>query len=129
MRVAGIVLAFVAAGTLAGCAGSPVHLSTLSDDELLAQPVPALLHAWRFTGNDRYRAAIQQLGVFTEAEWALIDAQKITIGSRVEVLYASWGNPSRENRTTTASGTHVQHVYFDRAYVYSENGIVTGIQH
>lgn len=128
MGLGRIGLALAAALLAAGCAGSPARLGMLSDDELTGQSVPDLIHAWRYTGNDRYRTALRQLNVFTDAEWPLIDAQMVMIGSRVEVLYAAWGRPQRENETISSAGRRVQHVYGLRQYAYSENGIVTAIQ-
>jgi hypothetical protein len=61
----------------------------------------------------------------------LIRSEKVRVGISTCVLTASWGVTSAENRTTTASGTRIQHVFgFSgrRNYVYSENGRVTAIQ-
>ena len=55
-------------------------------------------------------------------------SEQVRVGDSECAMYAAWGRPVRQNRTTTASGTRVQHVYEGRNYVYTTNGRVTGIQ-
>lgn len=52
----------------------------------------------------------------------------IRIGMTTCMLYAAMGNPRTENRTTGSWGQHIQHVYGDSDFVYSENGRVTAWQ-
>lgn len=61
-----------------------------------------------------------------------IRERQIGVGAPLCQMYAAWGFPARENRTTTAAAVHIQHVYEittrHRAYVYTENGVITAWQ-
>lgn len=64
-----------------------------------------------------------------KAELEAAKQGKIFIGMSVLGLYAARGKPLKENRTVTASGSSIQHVYGNLGpYVYSENGTVTSWQ-
>lgn len=52
----------------------------------------------------------------------------IKIGDDVCHLYATLGEPLYENRTVTKHGAHVQHVFSNSTYFYSENGHITAWQ-
>jgi hypothetical protein len=54
--------------------------------------------------------------------------KSIRIGMTTCMLYAAMGDPRTENRTTGSWGQHIQHVYGDSEFVYSENGRVTAWQ-
>ena len=59
----------------------------------------------------------------------LAKAQSISIGTNECDLYASLGVPTQQNRTVTASGTRIQHVYGRRnLFVYTVNGRVVAWQ-
>lgn len=60
---------------------------------------------------------------------ALLKNQKIRHGMTKCMLYASFGQPVLENKTTGRWGVHIQHVFgkYDE-FVYTENGRVTGWQ-
>lgn len=58
---------------------------------------------------------------------ALVLKSEIRLGMSQCELYASWGEPTEENRSVGRWGVHVQHVY-DDSYVYTENGRVTAWQ-
>ena len=57
---------------------------------------------------------------------------RVAIGMRSTDVVASWGDPSKINRTITAGGTREQWVYsrgnYKNQYVYVENGVVTAVQ-
>lgn len=55
--------------------------------------------------------------------------EKIVVGMSLEGLYASWGRPTKENKTTTTRGVNIQHVYEQYGkYVYTKNGFISAIQ-
>lgn len=74
---------------------------------------------------------IQRRNLLSKEDWQLVYEKSIRIGIRSCVLYAAWGSPDSENRSTGAWGTGTQHVYgrgrYAR-YVYTRNGRVTGWQ-
>jgi hypothetical protein len=61
-----------------------------------------------------------------------IAQRKVAIGMNADEVVASWGRPSKINKTITASGTSEQWVYegakFRHQYVYLDNGLVRTIQ-
>lgn len=62
-----------------------------------------------------------------------IALRKVLIGMTEDELVQSWGNPSKKNKTMSASGTSEQWVYYrrdigDTQYVYVTNGVVTTVQ-
>jgi hypothetical protein len=59
---------------------------------------------------------------------ALVTKGLIKIGSSECQLYASWGLPEDQNRTVGGWGVHIQHIYGNGTYVYTENGRVTSWQ-
>ena len=54
--------------------------------------------------------------------------RKISIGDSICTLYGAFGLPEASNRTVTAAGAHIQHVYGRGNYVYTVNGRVTSWQ-
>lgn len=70
-------------------------------------------------------AALVKKGM-TGDEVELAIAGKIRIGMSRAGMYAAWGQPTDENRTVTAYGVDIQHVYrqFD-SYVYTDDGVIT----
>jgi hypothetical protein len=52
------------------------------------------------------------------------------IGMSRNALYAAWGKPYTDNKTVTANGLRIQHVYTfgGRHYAYTQNDIVTALQ-
>jgi hypothetical protein len=46
-----------------------------------------------------------------------------------DVLYSSWGKPTRVNRSTHSWGVREQWVFGGGNYLYFENGILKSIQH
>lgn len=80
-----------------------------------------------FDGTERSIAELRRRGAFSHKEWTLIDENKFRIGSRAEVLACAWGRPKKINRSVGINGVHRQWVY-PSAYVYTENGVITGWQ-
>jgi hypothetical protein len=70
---------------------------------------------------------VQRRKLLTPEEWALTEQKKIQIGMSVCALYASWGDPLKENKTVLPGRVHIQHVYMHH-YVYSDNGRVLSWQ-
>ena len=52
-----------------------------------------------------------------------VNLKEIYVGMRLCALYASWGDPDRENKSVGSWGVRVQHVY-GRNYVYTRNDII-----
>lgn len=75
---------------------------------------------------------MQRRNLLTANELDLVKNKQIQRGMSLCAMYASWGVPYKENRSVGRWGTHIQHVYgshhSSRAYVYTENGIVTSWQ-
>lgn len=93
--------------------GQALRSPTLPDHPH-AQGAPALVRAEvrtrRLTVND-----------------SLAKAENIRIGVNSCTLYAAWGLPDRQNRTTSRRGVFIQHVYGD-TLVYTDNGVITTVQ-
>ena len=86
-----------------------------------------------FARTKTIRDELQRRHVFDAEEWRLIDRRELKVGSTLNMMVASWGIPNANNRTRTAEGIEVQHIYGTgryerRRYVYTNNGIITGIQ-
>jgi hypothetical protein len=67
---------------------------------------------------------------FSPEEKQMFESRKLWIGMPVDALYVVLGY-GEQNKTTTAGGEHIQHVYKDSDeyhYVYTENGIVSSWQ-
>jgi hypothetical protein len=77
---------------------------------------------------DSARRELVKRGIFTAAEWRLIEQHHIVIGTSELALLCSWGFYDHSNRTVTAHGEREQLVYGLGRYVYVENGAVTAIQ-
>ena len=83
---------------------------------------------------ERYWAELTKRQLLTEHETTLVKNKKINMGMSLCALYASWGRPDRENRTTTRYGENIQHVYnlgynyIRPSYVYTTDGKVSGWQ-
>src|SRR5690606_33970565 len=77
---------------------------------------------------DAYTREIKARKLLSERDWDAVDRKVVAIGISKCALYASWGAPTRKNRSGGAWGIHIQHVYGSRQYVYTKNGIVTSWQ-
>lgn len=58
----------------------------------------------------------------------LVREKEIRIAMSVCEMYASWGYPKKNNRSVGRWGEHIQHIYGNGTYVYSENGRITSWQ-
>lgn len=80
------------------------------------------------------RTELVSRGAVTLDEWDLVEKGAIRIGMSQCALYASWGSPSRQNRSVSGSAERIQHVYnagyryIKATYVYTVNGRVTSWQ-
>lgn len=119
---------------LAGCAGSPIALSSASDEELRAQPVERLCVAYALMKPVRVRAELDRRALFSAEEWRAIEGGRWWIGMSEAALICSQGKPAAVNQTITAAGVSSQYVfeecrtYCPRRYAYVRNGVVTALQ-
>jgi len=58
----------------------------------------------------------------------MVKNKQVQIGMTICEMYASLGTPEHQNRTVNSHGVLIQHVYHDRLYVYTDNGVVTSWQ-
>jgi hypothetical protein len=72
-------------------------------------------------------ASIKAKGWSARATTAVL-AHTIFIGMTAEQALASWGKPSTNNKTVTASHVHEQWVYGSGQYLYIDNGVLTSFQ-
>lgn len=122
-------LVLVLLATLAGCA---TPLPEMSEDFLCQH------YGENKQGNsDRVpaiRAEIQRRKLLSLEEQAAADRGQLLIGMSRCAMFAVQGAPIAQNSTTSASGTFIQHVFFNsrvtfkREYVYTQNGRVTSWQ-
>jgi hypothetical protein len=120
---------------LAGCAATPQRASTLSNTELCVRYGDSL-RANDSSGAQIYRSEIDNRNLMLPTDnTESIRRKQISIGMSRCAMHASWGFSSRDNRSVTSRGVRVQHVYMSpysryraSAYVYTENGRVTGWQ-
>lgn len=132
MRTASLLAAAII--TLSGCAASPDRISASSDLEVCKSY--AVFSGGIGWGNRaaQYKEEILRRNLLTSEEWALAAEKKLRRGMSQCAMYASWGNPDRENRSVGSWGTSVQHIYnaglryIPATYVYTRNGVVTSWQ-
>lgn len=126
-----------AAAILTGCAGSPVHTTSMTPAELQIQSPETLCNAYSQIKNINVRSELIRRNAVPEAEWTLIDASRVTVGMSAVGARCSWGWPTTINTSTTAGGSRQQWVYrplcpsgvpCKTSYLYVEGGKVTGIQ-
>lgn len=124
-----VILALVA--VLTGCAtiGMPSQPS-----KPLAQHTEAeLCHFYHKNPTPALRSEIDDRLGFSEAQWQVIDANKIRIGMSGAAMICSWGLPTPYgdiNRYVGQRGNDAQWVYrnckrCEATYVYTDDGIVT----
>lgn len=82
-----------------------------------------------------YAAEIKKRRLLTAEEMTAVQGRVIGIGMSECVLFASWGQPTRANRSVWKTGARTQYVYRDMGYyastsryVYVEDGKITGWQ-
>lgn len=123
------VALLLAPSLLFACAAiiDPSRVPSLSDDALCAG-----YHQAREFGSaelvNAYATEIKTRNLISEREWGIVYSNRVAMGISKCALYASWGYPTRENRSVGSWGIHTQHVYGSRQYVYTKNGSVTSWQ-
>lgn len=123
---------------ISGCAVSPETAAELLS---LSSVCAQYGHALRAGAVDRQtttKAEIDRRGLtFTDAEGRSIYKETVHVGMSECAMYAAWGHPSRQNKTFTAGGETVQHVWAGvrgryigtrSNYAYTSNGRVTAVQ-
>jgi len=127
-----LLMAVSISALIVGCAATPEQLSARSDDQLCktysdARKVGGLIGDL----GASHLQEMQRRNLLSENELDLVKNRQVQRGMSLCALYASWGVPNKENRSVGRWGTRIQHVYgarYTRAYVYTENGIVTSWQ-
>jgi hypothetical protein len=80
---------------------------------------------------ESYRQEMIRRELLTESEWALVREKEIQKGMSICALKASWGYSS-DREYVGAYGKTIQHAFtckvchVPHAYVYTEDGVVTG---
>lgn len=124
------------------CALALVACATVSPERIASMKADELCASYSTLRSDpglaaQVRKEIERRGLIAAADWSSIDRGSIRVGMPVCALYASWGSPSRENRTITGGGVSIQHVYSGYSgryvstrsnYAYTRNGVITAIQ-
>lgn len=127
------LLALILVSLLPGCATTPEQLSAMPDD-MLCKTYRDSRRVGGLIGDlgASHLQEIERRKLLTANELDLVKNRQIQRGMSLCALYASWGVPNRQNRSVGAWGTRIQHVYgsssTSRAYVYTDNGIVTSWQ-
>lgn len=132
---------------LAGCAGSPIEVSSQSAEQLRTETWWNLCNAYAFGGhrNPRIRAELKLRDTelagmiargelddgnrprqpFSDREWQAVDVGQIFIGMSEAALICSWGLPNAFsggdiNRTVTAGGESRQYVFRGSPYASAD---------
>jgi hypothetical protein len=120
-----------------GCAGSPIQLSSMNEEELKSQDVFALCNAFNFNRDAEVKNELQRRGALTDEEWGLVESETIAVGMSELALICLRGaivpGYGTVNVTSGSWGTQKQYVYVSalggRSYVYVENGKVRSWQY
>lgn len=126
---------------LTGCQSNPPLISV---ERAKALPDAELCSVYGNTvraGNagpaEELKSEIERRQLFLATdELGTILREAVAVGDSEYVLYAAWGLPDIQNRTVTASGVRIQHVYrnYQRGpyarseYAYTRNGRIVGVQ-
>lgn len=125
------VFLLFAALLVAGCTTlTPSDVATLSDDELIQKASAFRDTPWiqMETGAELFKEA-ERRGLIRPDYSGAAYMGNLKLGmNRNEAYIAMGGLPSKTNRTVGQWGVHEQLVYLSGAYVYLENGKVTGWQ-
>ena len=118
---------------ISGCAtltmSAKEKIQTLTNDQIYSQQVSS----W----DEKIKTLLRQEIVRRYPEWPedikrVVLEGNIQIGMTEEQVLASWGLPSRANRSVGSWGVHKQWIYelphYKCAYLYIENGILTSWQ-
>lgn len=84
---------------------------------------------------ESYFQETQKRRLLTAQEYTAIRERQIGLGMSECALFASWGRPTRANRSVSRNGVRVQYVYRHSGYyasttryVYTEDGKITSWQ-
>lgn len=105
----------------------PPHVFTSADLE--SASIDRLCKLVRAKGP-AYPMAINELvrrNTFSANELRLVKLHTIEVGMSLQALICAWGESEDQNRTVTAAGERIQHIY-GRTLVYTENAVVTAYQ-
>lgn len=121
---------------LASCASiTPEKLAQRTDDDVCK--TYGGLSNLAFNGKKMaapWKDELIRRKLVTDDELTAIENKKIFVGMKECALYASWGEPRKQNRTVSGSGVRVQNIYGSYGkhnkptYVYVSNGVVTSWQ-
>ena len=121
---------------LLGCAGSPMHLSQMDRNQLTTVTDDQLIRAIGsdLTRNNLMFDEVKARKLLSDEEIDLVKSKEIRLGMSEKALLASWGTPTKTNKSVSSFGVRKQFVYgtFSKysspTYVYVENGKVTSWQ-
>jgi len=111
-----------------------MRISMMDEEKLKTVDILQLCAAYGDNHSDKIKTELKRRDIFTEREWNLINSKKISIGISRYALYASWGPPTKINRSVSKLGVHIQHIYglysryTKRRFVYTVNNKVSGWQ-
>lgn len=146
MKSISIILLLALTG---GCASMVLPIHQLSDEQIRKQNTARLCMVYRELKNmpessmtrttlerehpdwfDRVKTNIVRRTGQTGDQFEIMMDKQIRIGMTTQAVLCAWGNPTRINNTTSQFGRSQQLVYgsYGRAYVYTDNGVVTTIQ-
>ena len=82
-------------GLLAGCAGSPLHIGMMDDEDLMRVEVEDLCLAYASFNkwDSKIKVELKRRNVFTAKEWQAIEDRKIFIGMSESAFRCSWPGP------------------------------------
>ena len=85
----------VVLGILAGCAGSPLRIGMMDDEDLMRTDIEDLCFAYaEFNKWDsKIKVELLRRGIFNAKEWQAIDHHKIFIGMSEQAFQCSWPDP------------------------------------
>lgn len=134
MRRISTIAACTLSVVTAGCAISPERVASSSNNEICKSFGIFRASAIWTSSAESYGAEVRRRNLISAAEWQLINEKSIQVGMSRCAMYAAFGGPDRENSTTSAYGTRVQHVfnsgyrYISPYYIYTENDKVVAWQ-
>jgi len=119
-----------------GCAGMPYQLAKMDQEQLKTVTYYQLIDAlWAYkAGNQLISNEAISWGLITKEDVGQISRREIKIGMSEQALIASWGKPTKINKTVGNLGVHKQYIYGSYSkyekpkYVYIDNGKVTSWQ-
>jgi len=116
---------------LSACAGSPAHITSLSDSDLATQKPADLCNAFAHTKSNRLKYELNNRQLFTANEWILINNKRVRVGMSELAVICARGYPTKINNTVTEQGAVKQYIYrgYSKSqYIYISKGKVTAFQ-